>query len=61
MPFSTFRETGGLLRFVNGQALASLLFAVHYCHRRVLDYNDLWLEYKAFLLEDQTPRIWSHS
>jgi hypothetical protein len=51
LPFSTFRETGGLLRFMCGLVLAVLLFAARYKTRRVLNYSWLWLILNAFVLK----------
>jgi hypothetical protein len=51
LPFSTFRETGGLLRFMCGLVLAVLLFAARYKIRRVLNYSGLWLVLNAFVLK----------
>lgn len=50
-PFSTFRETGGILRFSCGLMLALLLFAGRYRMRRVLNYSALWLVLNVFLLK----------
>ena len=43
LPFSTFAEPGGLLRYVCGLLMASLLFAARYRHMRVLRYAPLWI------------------
>jgi hypothetical protein len=43
LPFSTFAEPGGLLRYVCGLLLASLLFAARYKRMRVLRYAPLWI------------------
>jgi hypothetical protein len=51
LPYSTFRETGGLLRFSCGLVLATLLFASRYQLRRVLNYSRLWLVLNVFLLK----------
>ena len=51
IPFSTYRETGGLLRFVCGLALAVILFAARYKLWRVLNYSLFWLGLNAFLLK----------
>lgn len=51
LPFSTFRETGGTLRFVCGLVLAVLLFASRYRYRRVLNYSVLWLVLNVFLIK----------
>jgi len=41
-PFSTFRETGGIMRFTCGLVLAVLLFASRYHRKRALNYSVLW-------------------
>ncbi len=51
LPFSTFRETGGLLRFMCGLVLAVLLFAARYKISRVLKYSWFWLVLNAFILK----------
>jgi hypothetical protein len=51
LPFSTFRETGGLLRFSCGLILAVLLFAGRYHVRRVLNYSLLVLVLNIFLIK----------
>lgn len=51
LPYSTFRETGGLLRFSCGLALAAILFAGRYQVRRVLNYSFLWFALNAFLFK----------
>lgn len=51
LPFSTFRETGGLLRFACGLVLAVLLFAGRLGLRRALNYSWLWLVLNVFLLK----------
>ncbi len=51
MPFSTFRETGGVLRILCGLVLAVLLCAARYGQRRVLMYSWLWLVLNVFLLK----------
>jgi hypothetical protein len=51
LPFSTFRETGGLLRFACGLVLAVLLFASRYHVRRVLNYSLLALVLNIFLIK----------
>ena len=48
MPFSTFRETGGLLRYSNGLVLSLLLFAGYYRMRKTLNYSALWLVLNVF-------------
>jgi len=51
LPFSTFRETGGLLRFTCGLVLAILLFASRHNLKPVLNYSWLWLVINVFLLK----------
>jgi hypothetical protein len=51
MPFSTFRETGGLLRYTVGLVLMILLFAGRYQKTRVLNYSVFWLVLNVFLLK----------
>ena len=51
LPFSTFRETGGLLRFACGLVLALLLFAGRYRIKRVLNYSWFWMVLNVFLLK----------
>lgn len=51
MPFSTFRETGGLLRYMVGLVLTVLLFAGRYQKLRVLNYSVFWLVLNVFLLK----------
>jgi hypothetical protein len=51
LPFSTFRETGGLLRFSCGLVLAIILFAGKYHVRRALNYTWFWLTYNVFLIK----------
>lgn len=51
LPFSTFREPGGLLRFACGLVLALLLFASRNDLRKVLNYCWLWLVLNVFLLK----------
>jgi hypothetical protein len=51
LPFSTFRETGGLLRFACGLVLAVLLFASRHKLKQVLNYCWLWLVLNVFLLK----------
>ncbi|MFM8322085.1 MAG: hypothetical protein ACKOC5_14330 [Chloroflexota bacterium] len=50
-PFSTFRETGGMLRFASGLVLALLLFAARYKVRRALNYSVFWIVLNVFLLK----------
>jgi hypothetical protein len=51
LPFSTFRETGGLLRFACGLVLAVLLFSARYKLARVLRYSQLWIILNVFLIK----------
>jgi hypothetical protein len=51
LPFSTFRETGGVLRILCGLVLAVLLFSARYQQIRVLRYSWLWLVLNVFLLK----------
>lgn len=51
LPFSTFRETGGLLRFMCGLVLAVILYAARYDMSRVLKYSWFWLVMNAFILK----------
>ncbi len=51
LPFSTFRETGGLMRFACGLVLAVLLYSGRYHLGRVLNYSPLWLVLNVFLLK----------
>lgn len=51
LPFSTFRETGGLLRFACGLVLSVLLFAGQRRMSRILNYSWIWLVLNVFLLK----------
>jgi hypothetical protein len=51
LPFSTFRETGGLSRFACGLVLAVILFASRYHFRRALNYSPFWLALNVFLFK----------
>ena len=51
LPFSTFRETGGLLRFSCGLVLSVLLFSGYYQIRSALRYSYLWSVLNVFLLK----------
>jgi hypothetical protein len=51
LPFSTFRETGGLLRFACGLVLSVLLVAGRRKSRRVLNYALLWMVLNVFLFK----------
>jgi len=50
-PFSTFRETGGMLRFACGLVMGVLFYAARYHQRRVLNYTPLWIVLNVFLLK----------
>ena len=49
MPFSTFRETGGVIRYICGLVLSVLLYAAYTRRRRVLNYSFFWLVLNTFL------------
>jgi len=51
LPFSTFREPGGLLRVACGLVLSVLLFAAHYRISRVLKYSWFWLVLNLFVIK----------
>ncbi len=51
LPFSTYRETGGILRFACGLILSVLIFSSRYRMRKVLNYSLLWSVLNAFLLK----------
>ncbi len=51
LPFSTFRETGGVLRFACGLVLAVILYAGRFGVRRVLNYSWFWLCLNVFLFK----------
>jgi hypothetical protein len=50
LPFSTYREPGGLLRFACGLALALLVYGAEYRLRRVLNYSPFWIVLNVFLI-----------
>ena len=50
LPFSTFREPGGLLRFSCGLAMALILFVGRYRFHKILRYMPLMLVLNVFLL-----------
>jgi len=54
LPFSTFRETGGLLRFASGIILALLLYAGRYRLIRILNYSLFLIVLNVFLLKQTT-------
>lgn len=51
LPFSTFRETGGLLRFSCGLILSTVLYCSRYRNTRILNYSFLWLVLNLFLVK----------
>jgi len=51
LPFSTFRETGGLIRFACGLVLSVLLYAARYRQLRILRYSFFWLVLSIFLFK----------
>jgi hypothetical protein len=51
LPFSTFREPGGVLRILCGLVLAVLLYAARYHQHRVLRLSWFWLVLNVFLLK----------
>jgi len=51
LPFSTFREPGGVLRFACGLVLAVLLLAGKYNMKRVLNYSLFWLVLNVFVFK----------
>jgi hypothetical protein len=51
LPFSTYRETGGTLRFGCGLVLSVIIYSSHYRMRKVLNYSQLWSVLNAFLLK----------
>lgn len=50
-PFSTFRETGGILRFTCGMVLALLLYCGRYRMRKILNYTLFWIVLMVFLIK----------
>ncbi len=48
IPFSTFREPLGILRFLPGLTVSFLLYAAHFHRRRMLRYSLLWIATLAF-------------
>ncbi len=50
LPFSTFREPLGLLRFATGLVLATLIYAAARNARRPLAYSWFWIALSALLL-----------
>ncbi|MBN2548591.1 MAG: hypothetical protein JXB15_05520 [Anaerolineales bacterium] len=53
LPFSTFRETGGILRLGCGLVLSVLVFAAWYRQKRVLNYTLFWIVLMVFLFKSQ--------
>jgi hypothetical protein len=51
MPFSTFREPGGVLRYACGLVLAVLLVAGRYRYLKVLNYCAFWLVLNVFIFK----------
>jgi hypothetical protein len=50
-PYSTFRETGGMVRFLCGLVLAVLLYAGRYHHKRALNYSIFWIVLNVILIK----------
>lgn len=50
VPFSTYREPLGILRFIVGLVIALLLYAAAGHHRRALRYSTLWLALLALTI-----------
>lgn len=50
-PFSTFRETGGMIRYTSGLMLGVLCFAACYRERRALNYSLFWMVLNVLLLK----------
>lgn len=53
LPFSTFRETGAILRLACGLVLSILVFAAWYRQKRVLNYTLFWIVLMVFLFKSQ--------
>ena len=51
LPFSTYCETGGILRFSCGLILSVLLFSAQYHKDKILKYSPFWIVYNVFLLK----------
>jgi len=51
LPFSTYRETGGTLRFACGLILSVIIYSSRYRMMKVLNYSQLWSVLNAFLLK----------
>jgi hypothetical protein len=50
VPFSTYREILGILRFIVGLQIAVILYATHKRQRRVLTYSTLWFVTSLFVI-----------
>ncbi|MBN2303171.1 MAG: hypothetical protein JXQ72_01760 [Anaerolineae bacterium] len=50
VPFSTYREFWGLLRFMPGLVLMVVLYAAEMKHRRALMYSTLWIVLLLFVI-----------
>jgi len=50
VPFSTYREFLGLLRFIPGLVLMVVLYAAQHKHQRPLVYSTLWIVLLLFLV-----------
>ena len=50
IPFSTYREFLGLLRFIPGLVLMIVLYAARHKHRRALLYSTLWIVLIPFVV-----------
>ena len=51
LPFSTYRETGGILRFSCGLTLAVLLFSAKFRMEKIIKYTPFWIVYNVFLFK----------
>lgn len=51
LPFSTYREPGGVLRFASGLILAILLYASKERKLKVLNYSFFWLVWNIILIK----------
>lgn len=49
-PFSTFREPFGMVRFMDGFVLATILFGAHTRSKRVLNYAIFWIAALALVI-----------
>jgi EamA domain-containing membrane protein RarD len=50
VPFSTYREPLGLLRFIPGLVVMVVLYAAHFKRRRPLLYSTLWIPLILFVV-----------